>query len=335
VHDDAIDIVFCCDDKFSGQLQVAALSTVLNTPSTVTFYVVDCGISQNGKDGLLSLKAKYPNVRDIIFREPVREEIFENFPISACFSSAVFYRLAIPKTFPELERAIYMDCDVIVDGDIGELWQVDLNGRAFAAMEEEGVFYAPEDMVNGKARIGIPQECICISSGILLMDCKRFEETRVFERILEFVGTRKEPLPCPEQDAMDICLAADEHVPLDPKFNFTLFAPLAKKRLREIKKPLIIHYSWWKPWCFNRKIVNYAYKLGLFRYSFGLTRKYWEYADRVDGYAFSTSQKKTTFYFMYRCIFGKIEHFIAKRVRNGIIRLWRRIFQKKDANGKW
>ncbi|MDR2721197.1 MAG: hypothetical protein LBB15_02825, partial [Puniceicoccales bacterium] len=211
---------------------------------------------------------------------------------------------------------------------IRKLWQTNLDGHSFAALDEEGNFYAPEGMAGRKIRAGISQERIYMCSGVLLIDCKCFEEMKIFERILEFVKMRKDPLPCPEQDAMNICLAADEHLPLNPRFNFTPFAPLAKRRLREIKKPIIVHFSWGKPWCLNRKIVNYAYKFGLFRYSFGFIKKYWEYADKAGCRTLTSERKIPTYYFMYKCTFGKIEHFVAKKIRNGLIRCWRKIIKK-------
>ncbi|MDR1255543.1 MAG: glycosyltransferase family 8 protein [Puniceicoccales bacterium] len=318
-----INIVFCCDDRFAGPLQVAALSAVLNTLSKIAIYVVDCGISQESQNALCTLKAKYGNVVDVIFRKPIREKFFEKFPMPAHFSSAVFYRLAIARTFPELERAIYMDCDVIVADDIGSLWHVDLGEHPFGAMHDEGNFFSSADMARRKARVGIPPECAYASSGVLLIDCRRFEQAKIYERVLQFIGERSEPLPCPEQEAMMLCLAPDEHLPIDPKFNFTPFSPLARRCLKKIKRPVIIHYSCYKPWVFNRKLVNWLYDFWLFRYSLWFIREYWMYSDQVDRFAFSSVSTKPTWHFAYKRIFGGIEHFIAKRIRNGLVRLWK------------
>ncbi|MDR3273991.1 MAG: glycosyltransferase family 8 protein [Puniceicoccales bacterium] len=328
VRNDVVNIVFCCDDKFSGQLQVAALSAVLNAFSSVAIYVIDCGISGKGKDALFSLKTKYVNVIDIVFREPTREKIFEKFPIPAHFSSAIFYRLAIPKTFPELKRAIYMDCDVFVSDDISLLWSVDLGDRAFGALNEETNFFSSGDIARRKAKIGLPPERVYMNSGVLLIDIKRFEREKIFERVLEFVSGRSEPLPCPEQDAMNLCLSPDEYVPLDPKFNFTPFAPRARRCLRKMRKPVIIHYSCNKPWSFNKNLVNKLYEFWLFRYGLWFIKEYWMYSDQIDGHAFSSNSTKQTWNFLYKQVFGKFEYFIAKKVRNGIIRLWQRVFKR-------
>ncbi|MDR0679698.1 MAG: glycosyltransferase family 8 protein [Puniceicoccales bacterium] len=331
VKGDVINIVFCCDDRFAGPLQVAAMSTAASTSSNLAIYVVDCGISPKNKNTLQALKGKYGNLADIIFKEPLREKIFDAFPIASHFSPAVFYRLAIGKTFPELKRAIYMDCDIIVVDDINLLWSVDLGEHPFGAVNEETNFFLSQDMMKRKAKVGIPLERLYMNSGVLLIDCKRFEEAKIFERVLQFVSGCKKLLPCPEQDAMNICLSPDEHFPLDPKFNFTPFAPLARRCLKNMKRPVIVHYSCYKPWIFNKKLVHTLYKLQLLRHSFRFVKEYWIYSDWVDERAFSSSNTKQTWRFVYKRLFGEIEYFVAKKIRNGLIRLWRNRHRRK----KW
>ncbi|MDR0595378.1 MAG: glycosyltransferase family 8 protein [Puniceicoccales bacterium] len=331
VKGDVINIVFCCDDRFAGPLQVAAMSAAVSTSSNVAIYVVDCGISPENKNTLQTWKGKFGNVTNVIFRKPPREKIFDAFPIAFHFSPAVFYRLAISRTFPELKRAIYMDCDVIIVDDIDLLWSVDLGEHPFGAVNEETNFFSSQDMVQRKAKVGIPPERTYMLSGVLLIDCKRFEEAKIFEKVLQFISGCKKLLPCPEQDAMNICLSPDEHLSLGPKFNFTPFAPLACRCLKNIKRPVIVHYSCYKPWNFNKKLVHTLCKLRLLRHSFRFIKEYWSYSDRVDEHTFSSSSTKQTWRFVYKRLFGGIEYFVAKKIRNGLIRLWR----NRHGREKW
>lgn len=316
-----INVVFCCDDKFADKLQVAIFSLVSNTRSTVAVYIIDCEITVEHQAKIDVLKTNCKNLIEVKFKKPKRNKYFEEFPVAEYFSSSIFYRLAIHETFSELERAIYFDCDVIVDGDIQELWQVNLNGHSFGALDDETNFSRPEDVERRKKKVGIPINRNYMSSGVLLLDFKKFAADCVFERVLNFVSVHKGPLPCPEQDAMNICLSPDEHLPISPKFNFTPFANLAKQCLKKVKKPIVIHYSCGKPWVFNKKLVNLLYKIGLFRYELGFIKKYWEYSDQIDEDAFSSKDVRLTLRFLYKRLFGKVEYFMAKRIRNKIIKL--------------
>ena len=56
------------------------------------------------------------------------------------FSSAVYYyRAFIPLLFPIYKKAIYIDSDVILRGDIGELFDTELDEKVLAAMVDPKV----------------------------------------------------------------------------------------------------------------------------------------------------------------------------------------------------
>lgn len=48
--------------------------------------------------------------------------------------SIVYARFFLAETFPLLQRLIYLDTDLVVLGDIAELWRVDLHGRPLGAI---------------------------------------------------------------------------------------------------------------------------------------------------------------------------------------------------------
>ncbi|MDR1233111.1 MAG: glycosyltransferase family 8 protein [Puniceicoccales bacterium] len=332
---ETINVAFVFDDKFSDLFRVAAYSIAKNTKSNLAIYVVDCGISETHRMEIGEFQKQLPGVVDIFFKEPEKSKVFEECPIPGHFSPAVFYRLAIGKTFPNLTRVVYLDCDVIVDVDIKELWDVDLGDRPFGALNDETNFFLPEDIERRKKRVGIPLERTYMSSGVLLIDLEKFENKRVFERVLEFVEHCEISLACPEQDAMNICLDENEHLPINPRFNFTPFAPQAKRCFKKFGPPLIIHFSCGKPWTFNKKFIHTLDRLHLFNYEVGFIKKYWKYSDEIDGHAFSSRDVRPTILFFYKRVFGKLEYFVAKKIRNKIIRGFRSILSKSKKCVQW
>ncbi|MDR1401740.1 MAG: glycosyltransferase family 8 protein [Puniceicoccales bacterium] len=323
-----INIAFVFDDKFSDLCKVAIYSIVKNTQSSLAIYIVDCGIAENNRNQIAEFAAKYENILFLNFKKPERIDAFEKFPKPSHFSSAVFYRLALGKTFPDLKRIIYLDCDVIADGDIKEFWNVDLQTKSFGAMNDEINFFPPEDLERRKNRAGIPLERIYMSSGVLLIDLEKFERDRVFERILEFVGQCKKLLTCPEQDAMNICIHQSEYFPISPRFNFTPFSTLSKQCLQKNGAPLLIHYSFAKPWLLNKRLVEWLCILNPFSYDIGFIKKYWKYSDEIDKNLYPPGSVRTTITFFYKRVFGKIEYFIAKKIRNRIAKKIRKFLNK-------
>ncbi|MDR2628414.1 MAG: glycosyltransferase family 8 protein [Puniceicoccales bacterium] len=308
--DETIDIAFVFDDKFSDLFKVTIYSIAKNTKSNLAVHIVDCGISEENKNLIRKFTSKFKNISSIEFKVPERIEVLENFPTGARFNSVVFYRLAIPKVFPELSRVIYLDCDTIAVGDISELWHEDLNGRPFGAVEEDGNFSDEKLRANKLAYLKFPEENRYYNSGVLLIDSKKFEESQIFERVIGQIKETKIFFPCPEQDAMNICLRNDEHLALSPKYNFMPFTPSSKKCFRKIKNPTIMHYAYIKPWKMNRTTVKLFHFLGFCRYSTSMLLKFWHYADRLGDISPSNKNPLSTLKFFYKRLFQPTERFL-------------------------
>ncbi|MDR1233112.1 MAG: glycosyltransferase family 8 protein [Puniceicoccales bacterium] len=314
---ETINVAFVFDDKFSDLFRVAVYSIAKNTKSNLAIYVVDCGISEINRGKVLQMQEKCENILSVKIGIPERIDVLENFPTEARFNSVVFYRLAIPKVFPELDRVVYLDCDIVAIGDIFELWNEDLNGRPFGAVEEDGNFSDEKIRADKLAYLKFPEENRYYNSGVLLIDSKKFEESKIFERVIEQVKQTKIFFPCPEQDAMNICLRNDEHLPLHPKYNFIPFASLSKKCFAAIGKNVVfIEYACVKPWEMNRTMVKLFHCLGLCRYSTFMLLKFWHYADQLGDVNPSNKNPLSTLKFFYKRLLQPMERFFSKVIAN-------------------
>jgi lipopolysaccharide biosynthesis glycosyltransferase len=282
-----------------------------NTGKNLRIHVVDCGISAENRRKILEITAKYGNVSSVRVRAPRRIDVFENFITPKHFNSSIFYRLTIGETFPDIaeDRYIYIDCDVLVDGDIAELWNVDLKNAAFGAVSEDKNFV---NSLRRRASLGIAH-AEYFNSGVMLIDGKKFMESEIFERTLKFVETTEMELGCSEQDAMNACLGEHECLPLSPKFNFMPFAEYSKRCLRRDGNPVIVHYAGPKPWVINRRVAQLMESVHLFQHSSRMLMKFWKYADEVDGVTFpnSKSNSQTADFFCKRLL-QPIERTIRK-----------------------
>ena len=89
------------------------------------------------------------------------------------FSSAVYYyRAFIPLMFPLYRKAVYIDSDTILRGDIGELYDTELGDNVMAAMVDPKVTVIPEfrDYVNNA--LGIPHDEY-VNSGVQVLDLRK------------------------------------------------------------------------------------------------------------------------------------------------------------------
>ncbi|MBQ3470611.1 glycosyltransferase family 8 protein [Candidatus Saccharibacteria bacterium] len=157
------------------------------------------------------------------------------------FSSAVYYyRAFIPMLFPLYKKAIYIDSDTILRGDIGELFDIDLEDKALAAVVDKKVAVIPEFRGYVEKALGIPAEEY-VNSGVQLMNLKKMRKLKYLSTMIELIREFDADLVAPDQDYLNLILKGDI-MHLSPNWN----AEPTKDLARNIK---LVHFNLFnKPW---------------------------------------------------------------------------------------
>lgn len=187
-----------------------------------------------------------------------------NLPLRAHYSVDIYSRLWIGDFFPpEVDRALYLDADMIVVGSIGELWETDLGDAVLGAVT------IPNS--DRGAYLRIPPEYGYFNSGVMLFDLAAWRREQVANRIFDYIRANPEKLIDPDQDALNACLY-DRRLPLDYAWNvispfYFPSHPLgipASDRIMALREARIIHFNGAsKPWSYlcrhPRKAEYYTY----------------------------------------------------------------------------
>jgi lipopolysaccharide biosynthesis glycosyltransferase len=162
-------------------------------------------------------------------------------------------RIWVEKFFrAEIERVLYFDCDVIVNGSIASLWQTDLDGALLGAIDIPG-------SVRGVTALGMRAEDGYFNSGVLLIDLKQWRETGALAELLTYVDANSERLEDLDQDALNACFHS-RRKRLDYKWNVTwsffqddLSVPLDPMQIEAVRREaIIVHFNGWsKPWSYR------------------------------------------------------------------------------------
>jgi lipopolysaccharide biosynthesis glycosyltransferase len=162
----------------------------------------------------------------------------------------IWTRFLIPEIKSDINKALYLDYDIIAMSDIKELWEQDLEN-----FELGGV----ADFCNlNRKDIDCSEKHIYFGSGILLMDTQKMRETNFFERILKVVKEYNPKLIYPDQDALNIYYANGNYKLLEYRFGYL---QNSKKRIKQgvslkgvedyytkTDKIVIKHFNGQKPW---------------------------------------------------------------------------------------
>ncbi|MBQ3918229.1 MAG: glycosyltransferase family 8 protein, partial [Oscillospiraceae bacterium] len=114
-----------------------------------------------------------------------------------------YYRiLAIDMLPADMDRILYLDVDMVVKGDLRELYDTDLSGYAFGVCED--IF----GKINGfheanKRRLGIPGEYSYFNAGVMLFNLEYLRADGAAEKLLDAIYKNYERYEYNDQDVMN------------------------------------------------------------------------------------------------------------------------------------
>lgn len=249
---DPIAIVLVCDDKYVRHAATTIISIVKNSQRVFCFYIFDCGILPENIEKLKAWDLG-PNKVNIVPMSKV--EVFEKFKMRQRYSPAIFYRLAIPEILPDLDKAIYMDSDMIALGDLGEVWDIPMQECTFGAVPEEYNFKSKALFKARKRALGMAPEAVYFNSGFLLFNIKAIKDFHLAQRVIEFLenNSQNKRVTLPDQDALNVVVDRLKFLPLPLKFNCDVSGSWQKAG---VEKPCVLHL-FNKVWRFPPFFVKY------------------------------------------------------------------------------
>lgn len=253
-----INVVFASDDNYAQHIAVVIASIMAKTKEQICFFVINDNISEN-KIKKLEKTAEVFN-SEINFVS-VPEEKFNTVYLSGHVSKAAYFRLALPEILPDdVEKAIYLDVDLLVFDDIKKLWQCNLQQLPLAAVEDYGIMASDRLCKQKQQVIGLPIGEKYFNSGVLIINFKEWRKENYSKQILEIISTNQ--FPHHDQDALNK-LFMYKWKQLDLRWNiippvFNLFpkvllnSTFRNNAITAKKNPGIIHYAGrYKPWEFT------------------------------------------------------------------------------------
>lgn len=255
-----IAIVFATDNNFILQTFVAIASILKNRKENyfADFYILiadhenPCSSKYEQK-----LNKKFQNF-SINFQK-VQSELFAT--MNLCIKHITlptYYRLMIPEVLKQYDKCIYLDGDIVICGDIIQLYQYDLQGCAIAGVKMSRMAY-DNQMRRQYAEMNIFKTLdTYINAGVLLMDLKKLREQEMTKKFMKCAADNSFPMQ--DQDVINVCCNTDIAI-LPYRFNVLLKEYATDREImghiygreeveRAYESPFLIHYAdpYTKPW---------------------------------------------------------------------------------------
>lgn len=270
-----IEICLCADDRYMMPAGVCITSIFENNKDEkVRVHLITEGISKENEKKLRKTAERYQQQVEI---HRVDAEIFNDFPTTSQFSKAIYLRYLIPQILDEnIEKALYLDCDIICDASLKKLWASDLGDNyCGVCLDPHGDDIVIRNRLNAHQE-HLTSEDVYFNSGVLLFDVRKWREENLAHQLITFVDQNKDICNVyPDQDALN-CLFVGKVKFLPLRYNVQEACLLKKKYLHlrddlystiyeAVKNPCFIHFSSkmkpWMPFCSH----PWAYKFDIYR----------------------------------------------------------------------
>ncbi|MBQ7467119.1 MAG: glycosyltransferase family 8 protein [Clostridia bacterium] len=258
-----IPIFFASNDKYVPYLDVAITSLSAHTSEDHEYKitVLKTDISEENQNKLKmhnkeNLTVEFFDVKDIL--EPIKKTLPDMF----YYTLAAYYRLFIEKAFPQYDKVIYLDCDIVLLEDIAKLYNIDIGDNLVAAAYEQNTDRDSRFTNYVEDIIGIPHKTY-FNSGVMVMNLKKFREFGVQDRFLNMLQTYNFDCLAPDQEYINvICHGQVKYLPTG--WNKHSFPEPPEGKLN------LCHYALaLKPWHYEN-VINGEY--------------FWEYAKQSQFY---------------------------------------------------
>ncbi len=200
-----IPIFFASDDNYLPYLAVTLLSIeeFANDSFIYEINILTTGISEQNEKMLKNLDVPHLDVKTVNLENSIssiRDKLRKR--LRDYYSESIYYRIFIPSLFPELEKAIYLDCDIVLRDDIAKLYFTDIGDNILGAVRDECIAPIPDFCEYVDKVVGAP-EGIYFNSGVLLINARRFREEKIEKKLIHLLNKYNFPTVAPDQDYLN------------------------------------------------------------------------------------------------------------------------------------
>lgn len=261
-----INIVINTSDEYAIYAGVMLLSLFENNPKyKFQVFVFSTSISNEHFRQIDNMAKEHGNTAVLMMVDKAK---IETLPIHFAYHSInVYLRVLASDLLPrEICKFIYFDCDIIINGDIGELWKTDVNDVALAATKD-----LPRFTPLYRKNLSLGENGDYFNSGVMIVNADYWRTNNVASEVFKFAEDNPDKIIACDQDAMNAVLKGKFKL-ISRKWNvypdvFFENPDLFEEEydeLEEIKNhPIIIHFLYNKAWFYECrhpfKILFYQY----------------------------------------------------------------------------
>lgn len=231
------NIALASDDNFATPLKVAVYSYFKSNPEPTRVHVLFENLKEDHLDSLRIIASRISPDSEIVAHK-IDPGKFEQREDCSVTSTATCVRYLIPELIQDCDTVLYLDSDLVVVGDLSELFSMELGGNLIAGVQDGFVSTRPwgREM---RAKFGVSAY---VNAGVLLMNLRQMREEGITDKFLSLDAGNN--FPFRDQDVIN-AICSGRVVVLDQKYNYFIFDGGLSAKIYHFTGNL-------KPWYVNR-----------------------------------------------------------------------------------
>lgn len=247
-----IPIFFAIDNDYTPFLAVAIQSLIDNATKDYyyTIKILHTNVNEDNKKIIKKYESENVNIEFVdlnYYIERVKDKLYTR----DYYTMTTYFRLFLPNLYPQYDKVLYLDSDIIILDDIAKLYNTDMENNLVAA--------APDDIIqNNKVFqdyaekvVGVVSYKNYFNAGVLLMNLDELRKFNFQDKFMYLLGTVKFSV-AQDQDYLNRLCKGRVKL-LDNSWDVM---PVATNTV-DIEDIKLVHYNFaYKPWHFEDVLYN-------------------------------------------------------------------------------
>ncbi len=241
-----ITVFYSCDNEYIPYLAVSVFSLIENADANKNYEIVvlQNEISDKNKEIISNMQTENVKIRFKDVSDKLKT-IADKLSLRDYYSLSIYFRIFIPQMFPNIDKAVYIDCDTVVLSDIAELYNTDLEGNLVAAATDVVVTSDDVFVEYVENAVGVEEAKKYFNSGVMVMNLETMRNEDLLGNFTYLLNTYQFETVAPDQDYLNvICRNRVKYI--DKSWNKMSIDSSNPENIN------LVHYNmFFKPWLYD------------------------------------------------------------------------------------
>ena len=242
-----IPIFFAVDDGYCPFLAVAIQSLIDHASPEYTYSikVLNTDIGSSNKQKISKYERENVSIEFVDLNYYMRK-VMDKLYTRDYYSKSTYFRLFIPNLYPQYDKALYLDSDIVVLDDIAALYHTEMGDDLVAAAPDDIIQFNPVFQTYVEKVVGVADYRRYFNAGVLLMNLDQMRRFRFQEKFVYLLDKIRFQV-AQDQDYLNR-LCKGRVTFLDRTWNRM---PIEDPRIK-LEDVKLVHYNLaFKPWHFE------------------------------------------------------------------------------------